>query len=320
MRGFDALNRLGLATHALRNRPGGRILIYHGLDRRGGSGFNTRFMGVDEFERQIEWMSSHFRIVTLDEYLRGVRDPIRFTVALTFDDGYATWVDLASPVLERHKAPAAFFVTAIRAAGEHALRPDRLDIAMHLHRAPVRVRGEEFEWRPRQREYVSASHGLTLKNRCKQADWAFIQDALAAFPAEITNSLPEDLAPYWRMLDESGLRHLASSPMATIGSHGVRHLTLPRQTRDVARAEMADSKRWIEGVIGKDIRALAFPDGAWNAQTLMDGAALGYSQLLGTDVPEDAHPPHSLPSGRLGMNPFISWANQVRCIYSGRYL
>lgn len=319
MRGFDVLHALGLGSGSLRDRPGARILIYHGLDHRGGSGFNTRFTGVAEFERQVAWMSEHFRIVSLDDYFAGARDASKLTAVLTFDDGYASWLDLALPILERYGAPATFFVSTIRAASEETLWPDRLDIAMHRHRATVTVRGETFEYAPRKREYVSTRGGDTLKTRCKRSDWDYIQDALAAFPGGLTTSLPEDLSLCWRMLDEDGVRRLAASPLATIGSHGVRHLTLPHQADHVARAEMADSKRWLEDVIGRPVRALAFPDGAWSRDVVAAATNVGYTQLLGGDPAEDEGTLSPLLRGRFTMNPFISWENQVRCIYAGRY-
>ena len=319
MRGFDALNAIGLGRGWLGDRPGGRILVYHGLDLRGGSGFNARFISAAAFERQVAWMSAHFRIVSLEDYFSGVRDPKRLTVALTFDDGYATWLDLALPILERHHAPATFFVTAIAAAGQDLLWPDQLDIAMHLHRDQVRVRGEAFKRHGRRGEYVSISNGRSLKAKCKAGDWAYIQEAIGAFPRELTGRPPEHLAPYWRMLDAAGLRRLAASPLASIGSHGVRHTILTAQEPTVARAEMAEAKNWIEDAIGREVPAIAFPDGAWDVHTLETASALGYRQLLGGDTLSDSHLPHPSYRGRLTLNPFISWPNQIRCIYSGRY-
>lgn len=319
MRGFDALRSLGLGARLLRDRPGERILIYHGLDERGGSGFNTRFTGVAEFERQVAWMSEHFRIVSLDDYFAGVRDPARLTVVLTFDDGYASWVDLALPVLERYRAPATFFVSTLRAADHRALWPDRLDIAMHRHRSPVLVRGEQFHYHARKREYVAVEGGATLKTRCKRGDWVFIEEVLAAFPDGLATDLPDELSRYWRMLDEAGLRRLGASPLATLGSHGVRHLTLPYQSADVAQFEMSRSKAWLEEVTGRPIKALAFPDGAWSGPVVEAATRLGYSQLLAGDIDTKAAGVSPLLRPRFTLNPFISWENQVRCLYAGRY-
>lgn len=39
---FDVLSAAGFGGRFLRERPGGRILVWHGLDDRGGSGFNAR--------------------------------------------------------------------------------------------------------------------------------------------------------------------------------------------------------------------------------------------------------------------------------------
>lgn len=85
------------------------ILIYHRI----GSGTGGQMdIHVGEFDRQIEWLRSTQRVLTLDravEELRGV-EPVQPGVVVTFDDGTVDWVDRALPVLDRHGVPATFYV------------------------------------------------------------------------------------------------------------------------------------------------------------------------------------------------------------------
>lgn len=95
-----------------RPAPGIVVLIYHRVGH--GSGGQ---MDLDEatFERQLGWLRSNFRVISLDdaaeELLGGV--PVRRVapgVVVTFDDGTTDWLDVVLPALEHHDVPATFYV------------------------------------------------------------------------------------------------------------------------------------------------------------------------------------------------------------------
>lgn len=314
--GFDALFAAGLGERFLRDRPGERILAWHGLDLRGGSGFNTRFVAASAFEAQVTDLKRRFHVVPLAALFAGDRHPSKQTVALTFDDGYETCATLALPILERHGVPATFFVTTIRATGTDVLWPDLLDVSAHLTDRPVTVAGELFV-KGRRREWVSARDGTPLKTRARRAGPAWLDDLVKALRGVADVAAREDLALYWRTLSEEQVRRLAESPVATVGSHGRRHVSLGHVSREEAREEMATSKEWLERACGRSIDALAFPDGSFREETLDDAEALGYRMLLGAG----ASPVSPRPSfrNRLPVNPFASWPNQLRAIRSGEY-
>jgi peptidoglycan/xylan/chitin deacetylase (PgdA/CDA1 family) len=313
---FDALCAAGLGGRFLRERSGGRILVWHGLDHRGGSGFNARFVAASTFEKQVVDMKERFHVVPLAAYFAGERHPSKLTVAFTFDDGYENAATLALPILERHRAPAAFFVTTIRAVGSEVLWPDLLDVSAHLTDRPVTVAGERFV-KDRRREWVSESDGTPLKARARRSDTTFLSGLEAALAGVADVKAREDLAVYWRTLSEEQVRRLAACPLVTLGSHGRRHVSLGYVSRAQAREEMEGSKVWLELVSGRTIDALAFPDGSFREETLDDAETLGYRMLLGTDAPA----PRTRPSfrERLTINPFTSWPNQLRAVYAGGY-
>jgi peptidoglycan/xylan/chitin deacetylase (PgdA/CDA1 family) len=61
------------------------------------------------FREKLEWLMARYEIVSLEELLSRPLGQ-RPQVAITFDDGYACWHELAAPILEDLKIPAVFFV------------------------------------------------------------------------------------------------------------------------------------------------------------------------------------------------------------------
>ncbi len=64
-----------------------------------------------EFERQINWLSEHFELVSLSEVQNRLRTKnTRPTACITFDDGYAENCDRALPFLLERRIPCTYFV------------------------------------------------------------------------------------------------------------------------------------------------------------------------------------------------------------------
>jgi hypothetical protein len=86
---------LGSACLGFGRRPGRRIIVLHDIDDR------------EAFRGRMQWLTRHFTVRPLRELLaapRGERE-----VALTFDDGYASWDEVVRPVLGELGLPATFF-------------------------------------------------------------------------------------------------------------------------------------------------------------------------------------------------------------------
>jgi peptidoglycan/xylan/chitin deacetylase (PgdA/CDA1 family) len=80
------------------------ILTYHSLDESGSAISTPPAL----FRRQIETLLAQgTRFVPLEKSASGDQG-----LALTFDDGFASFLDHALPVLERHALPATVFVVA----------------------------------------------------------------------------------------------------------------------------------------------------------------------------------------------------------------
>ena len=105
------VKRVSKATDAVVRPPTGvTVLIYH---RVGGDSDSAVDLDVDAFERQLEHLAEHERVLSLDAALDELSAPTtdrRRAVVLTFDDGTSDFTDHVVPALVRHKLPATLYV------------------------------------------------------------------------------------------------------------------------------------------------------------------------------------------------------------------
>jgi peptidoglycan/xylan/chitin deacetylase (PgdA/CDA1 family) len=93
------------------------ILTYHSID----DSSSVISIGPDAFRRQVEWLASGaVRVVTVDELM--ALPPGVDAVALTFDDAFANFAEIAAPLLSRHQLPATIFVVSEHVGGTNAWR------------------------------------------------------------------------------------------------------------------------------------------------------------------------------------------------------
>lgn len=314
----DALFATGLGAALHRNRPGGRILNYHGVDTIDSLEHNTRFVSASTLERHLAYFREHFEVVTMAEYFAGRRAPDRLTLAITFDDGYANNLERVLPVLDRVGVPAIFFVTGCTATDGEILWPDLLDLAIPAVTGPVEIGGERWA-RGRRGELAAEATGETLKLRCKRSSMNFIGEMMSTLRPYFERRNPENLTDYWRHLDSKGIRRLSASSLVTIGSHGAHHTCLGTIDHDAAVDELRRSKNYLETAIDLEIVDLAYPDGSYTRRLVEDAAELGFTRQCVVDFlhPEDAGDPRL--AERMGNNPFVSWDNQLWAILAGRY-
>ncbi len=199
-----------------------------------------------------------FEFVTLAEARRRLVEGGRRFAALTFDDGYRDTRDFALPVLERHQAPCTVFFApgfiertarlwwieleeAVRRLDEVTI--EREGLALRLHARSAAEKNSAFArlyWAVRggsEQELLGVAGELA---RQAGVDMAAISDALFMKWDEV----------------EAFARH----PLVSAGAHTMSHRMLAKWSRDVARAEMADSKAALEARLGA-IDTLAYPVG-----------------------------------------------------------
>ena len=89
------------------------------------------------------------------------------------------------------------------------------------------------------------------------------------------------------------IRRLAKEDF-DFGTHGVTHRALSRMPRDEMRAELRDSKAWLEDILGKPVRSMSLPAGQGNRAVIETAKELGY-QLISNSV-EKMNSPEKIPA------------------------
>lgn len=301
----------------VKKAKGLRILVYHGICRKDPFRFNTLFLTIKKFEKQLLLYKKYFDIISLDDVYAHRYNPDRFSVCLTFDDGFLNNYKYVLPLLEEYRVPAGFFITSITEAGYDFLWNDILSIAGKMGPSRFVFRNEEYA-RAKNGQYRSAITNLSLNEVLRgetfEAKKELIETLTGIMP--FGHRVHED---YWKQMTKKQIRELASSKWVTLGSHSFYHNDLAKCTGLQLVKDLEQSKHFLESIIDKEVNSLAFPYGSYDSHVLKQAKHAGYSRLLATEclLPGDECDP--MLKQRLTINPFIAPINQVYANISGTY-
>ncbi|MBW2508536.1 MAG: polysaccharide deacetylase family protein [Deltaproteobacteria bacterium] len=246
------------------------VLGYHRIDEA----FDDPFGLVtppELFRRHLEVLAEESSPISLSGLIEGLQgaDLGRHSALVTIDDGYADALCHAEPALVEREIPAAVFVAtglldsvpwweALAAAipREQAL-PDRLSID---------VDGRRVGW---------SSHTTNLNGRVERinelhrtlVDWPQPERdaAIEQIGNELHARVPREQLP--RGLTRDELLRLADGGIVEIGAHGVHHSLLASLSADAQRFEIEESKRDLEEILGRPLRAFSYPNGSSSERT-----------------------------------------------------
>jgi peptidoglycan/xylan/chitin deacetylase (PgdA/CDA1 family) len=220
-----------------------------------------------KFEAALEFLSTHYTPVCLEDVLAGSTGrslPPR-AVLVTFDDAYASVVEVAAPLCRKFRVPAVFFVNAAFLDNER-LAPDNLvcyianTIGLKAISAAVRsLRGMDG---PELKSLADLFTGffptLTLAER----------DAFLEILQELGGVTESGLAKSARLyLTTEQLRSLESFDFE-IGNHTYTHVHCRSLSREDLRQEVDRNKQELEDLSGTKVRSFSQPYGSSKDLTL----------------------------------------------------
>lgn len=250
------------------------------------------------FDKQLSWLSRHFDFATIPEaldILTGRKTAARDVCVLTFDDGYADFLEYAVPILRRHGAPATIYVPSGFVETGIPLLHDRLyrvlRIAAHRNLAVKQVGGGPL---------VTAALEATLGGDVIQS----LERLLETRPREICLKVAEALETCLgedpkavladsRLLDWEELRAVKTAGFS-VGAHTIDHACLPNEAPQEVERQLRLSKEKLEAELGDEVPDFAYPNGWYSRGAIRALLRTGYRSAVTT---EDR-------PNRLGEDPF----------------
>lgn len=307
----DVLMNIGFKKYFLQNGRGSRMILLHGIDKIGNLDYNSRYISVERFDDLLTYFKKHFNIVTLEDFCNNNYPKDKLTITITFDDGLANNYYRALPILEKHQVPASFFITGIRKYKFDYLWPDFIDLFLH-DKSEIVLNNIVFK--KNKKAIFTAKDGTILKSFLRTQNFTVLDASIKELIENYKFNIHQFPSDYFLQMTEEEIRKMSNHPLVTIGSHGMYHTDLTKISLQDAKQEIMESKIYLESVTGKQINAFAFPFDVYNQELIELTKKAGYKFVLPSCLQSS-----DKPVQRFGINPYISFYNQLYYIYKGNY-
>ena len=219
------------------------VLIYHQVGRKSSDPVHVS-IPEDVFSAQMETLREKCNPISLDQMMQALEGgvlPPR-AVAVTFDDGYASVLERALPILRRWKIPATVFLPAGLLGGGSEFWWDE------LQRVIWEAEGDPAGW-----SWLAQDIRMRLRPQTPREDtYRFLQESLRVQPPDNISAelermrkaakVPQkDVRPDVRPLSWEEAGALASEPLIRLGAHTMRHPWLAALGTADQRAELEES-------------------------------------------------------------------------------
>lgn len=235
------------------------------------------------FDRQMTMLKSAFNVLPLHEAVTQLKAgtlPAR-AACITFDDGYADNLTLATPILKKHGLHATFFIATAYLDGGRMFNDTVIEA---IRRSPLPVLDltemglGRFNIASHEEKALAIGHILP---KVKYLSVEQREEAVARIAGlAACGRLPDDL-----MMTTEQLKQLSASGME-IGGHTALHPILAKLDIAAARKEIAAGKDFLESTLGNRVRLFAYPNGKPGVDYLPEQAAivreLGFDAAVST--------------------------------------
>lgn len=230
------------------------ILIFHRVLAQPDELFPDE-MHAQRFDRICAWLKTWFNVLPLELATRQLKAgtlPAR-ACSITFDDGYADNLEIATPILKRHGMSACFFIATGYLGGGRMWNDTVIESVRHsvLPKLVLPDVGTyELDSLELRRHAVGAILGK-IKYLPQERRQALAQSIAEAAQVKPSNSL---------MMSPEQVREMLAQGMQ-IGAHTVSHPILANIPLPQAAHEMRSSRDYLMDLLGVPIALFAFPNG-----------------------------------------------------------
>lgn len=246
------------------------ILTYHGVIHSSDNSYNNRnAISAQEFEQQMAYLSRNYRAMALPELVRRLKagEPLpRYTVVITFDDGFRNNYSVAAPILKKYGLPATIFLaTAYVNSPKLGLWTERVDWLLQSATLPVLEFAIDGEVRQlalqTTRDRIIASD--QVRDYLKRLPPAEREQAIVALQSRIgrVREIDHSLEERYAFLTWEQARELQSAQI-TFGSHTYSHAIMSGLSTAEAHFELTESRSLIEAELGTACTLFSYPNGS----------------------------------------------------------
>jgi peptidoglycan/xylan/chitin deacetylase (PgdA/CDA1 family) len=284
------------------------ILMYHQVCEKKSDPWELA-VHPENFEAQLRYLKKNFDVVPVDELAQCVRGKrLRANMAaITFDDGFADNYTNAAPLLEWYALPASFYLATDPIKHPKYYWWDELQsIILHTQQLPVELQlaiGDElFRFHLKRNALLNArvqqeiqrwTYGMRVPN--ERIDlylelWRRIQplphgeQQAVLERLRIWSGLTCVTCTHGSTMQISQMLKLSRTPLFSIGAHTVHHAMLARQKESDQKFEIEESKKVMEGLLGKPVKGFAYPYGNYDAVTKSLLLESGFQYAVSTDA------------------------------------
>jgi peptidoglycan/xylan/chitin deacetylase (PgdA/CDA1 family) len=262
------------------------ILLYH---RVATLDTDPQLLAVtpENFAAHLDILRECATPMSLADLVRATRSGAvpRNAVAITFDDGYADNLELASPLLHARDIPATVFVATAGSDNNCEffwddldrilLQPGKLpedvhlqigtktiDLALHddAHYSAAAATRDKH-WNVTLSEDPSARH-RAYRSLCPALHNATIEERNRALQQlHEWSAQPTAPRPSHRMMTPAQMRDLTRAGLIDIGGHTVNHPLLSRESAEIQQREIQDCKTTLQFILDREVTTFSYPFG-----------------------------------------------------------
>jgi len=255
IRAFGDLGGYQLARLATARKP--RILMYH------------RFNPIEKkhevsaavFEQQLKTIKRYFNPMTVAQLANLQRNnnrPPKYAIAITVDDGYRDFYEVAYPLLRHYGVPATFYVTTGFINGDIWLWPDQVTWLLNNKTKAATttvLANKQFDLSANSSElwWPIVGHFLSVANSERV-------EGLKQLEISCSVELPKKAPDIYSSVGWSELEEMQKNGIE-IGGHTVTHPSLGHMLPQDAAREITQSMVTLTEKLGKQERSFCYPNG-----------------------------------------------------------
>ena len=239
-----------------------------------------RYLHVDDFARQIDWLMQNHRLVSRDE-LFAARETgtVPEGIVLTFDDGLSDHFDYVFPILKSRGLFGLFYICTSPYVTCKVLDVHRIHLLLgclggqealnrlsrHLKDEMI-FHGDLQAFREATYKHQTNDSATTLFKRTLNylISYEFRENVIDALFDEAFGNQRELVESFYLTPDQ--IREMDREGMV-IGSHGVNHYVFSKLPGETQRQEIFESFAFLEGLVGRPMTTFCHPYGGPHTYT-----------------------------------------------------